>query len=431
MKSAVRTNRISGLVLTDHMFDVPLDWANPDGKKIAVFAREVVDPARETEDLPWLVYLQGGPGFPSPRPTAKSGWLKRALTEYRVLLLDQRGTGRSTPATFQTLAWIGSPQEQADYLINFRADAIVRDAEEIRKQLTGADSKWSILGQSFGGFCAVHYLSAAGESLDEVFIAGGLPPLSLTAADVYRATYKRVLDKNRLYYERYPEDRELARRIVTYIRDQEVLMPSGDRMTPRRFQQLGFSFGGTGGFEDTHYLLETAFVKGPDGPHLSYGFLKQMDSEFTFDTNPLFAILHEAIYCQNDASNWAAATVMSEYPEFDLSGDGPVLFTGEMIYPWMFDEYAGLKPLKEAAEILARYDGWPALYDIDTLGSNEVRCAAVAYYNDMYVERGFSDDTAGRIRGLRLWVTSEYEHSGLRRDGEKILDRLIAMTRDM
>jgi len=31
-------------------------------------------------------------------------WLKRALEEYRVLLLDQRGTGRSTPANRQTLA---------------------------------------------------------------------------------------------------------------------------------------------------------------------------------------------------------------------------------------------------------------------------------------------------------------------------------------
>ena len=54
-----------------------------------------------------------------------------------MLLLDQRGTGRSTPLTFQTLATLGSPQAQADYLKHFRADSIVRDAELIRRELLG------------------------------------------------------------------------------------------------------------------------------------------------------------------------------------------------------------------------------------------------------------------------------------------------------
>ena len=44
----------------------------------------------------------------------------------------------------------------AHYLL-FRADNIVRDAEEIRKNLI-QDKKWSVLGQSFGGFCATNYL---------------------------------------------------------------------------------------------------------------------------------------------------------------------------------------------------------------------------------------------------------------------------------
>jgi hypothetical protein len=47
----------------------------------------------------------------------------------------------------------------------------------------------------------------------------------------------------------------------------------------------------------------------------------------------------------------------------------------------------------------------------------------------MYVERTFFEETAAEIRGLRLWVTSEYEHDGLRADGEQILNRLIAMAR--
>ena len=114
-------------------------------------------------------------------------------------------------------------------------------------------------------------------------------------------------------------------------------------------------------------------------------------------------------------------------PEFEITRDQPVFFTGEMVYPWMFDEYKYLRPLKEAAEILATYDGWPQLYDKSVLQSNTVPCAAVIYYNDMYVERTLSEETAQNIRGIKLWVTSEYEHNGLRADGEKVLGRLLGM----
>jgi hypothetical protein len=99
-----------------------------------------------------------------------------------------------------------------------------------------------------------------------------------------------------------------------------------------------------------------------------------------------------------------------------------------MIYPWMFDDYVYLRPFKEAAEILATYDGWSALYDPDVLVKNDVPCAAAIYYDDMYVERAFSDETAKHIRKVRYWVTSEYEHSGLRDgDSERLLGRLLDM----
>src|ERR1700689_1062150 len=91
------THELHGLVITDHEFSLPLDHATPAGEKIGVFAREVA--ASDGRDRPLLVFFQGGPGSEAPRPTtAKTpGWLERALKDYRVLLLDQRGTGRSTP----------------------------------------------------------------------------------------------------------------------------------------------------------------------------------------------------------------------------------------------------------------------------------------------------------------------------------------------
>lgn len=423
------THRFQGLTLSSHVFNVPLDHSKPNGPTIRIFGREVVATARENDALPWLVFLQGGPGFGAPRPEDHGGWLKRALQEYRVLLLDQRGTGLSTPVTHQTMARFTSPAEMAEYLKHFRADTIVQDAELIRKQLAGEQTRWSVLGQSYGGFCAVHYLSAAPHGLREVYITGGLPSLFRPAEDVYRATYQRVKYKNDLFYARYPDDEARVHEIIKSLMSQNVTLPGGGTLSPRRFQQLGLGFGASNGFEQIHYLLENAFIESTHGPELSYAFLRGVEDLQAFDTNPIFAILHESIYCQEAASNWAAERVRKEYPEFGLSPDQRVLFTGEMIYPWMFDEYAYLQPLKEAAHLLAEFDGWSRLYDIPVLQANTVPCAASIYYNDMYVERAYSEETARTIRGIKTWVTSEYEHNGLRADGEKVFGHLIALLR--
>src|SRR3954454_169978 len=136
-----------GLVLTEREIEVPLDHADPAGERISVFAREVADP--EGLDRPLLVFLQGGPGQEAPRPTrgpTVPAWLDRALQDYRVLMLDQRGTGRSSPVG--TLPGL-SPEEQAERLALFRADDIVADAQFIREHVGVA--MWRILVTAFGG----------------------------------------------------------------------------------------------------------------------------------------------------------------------------------------------------------------------------------------------------------------------------------------
>ena len=55
--------------------------------------------------------------------------------------------------------------------------------------------------------------------------------------------------------------------------------------------------------------------------------------------------------------------------------DDPTFLTGEHIYPWMPEEYGALRPLAEAAQILAEHE-WPALYDFERLAANEVPAAA-------------------------------------------------------
>jgi hypothetical protein len=327
------------------------------------------------------------------------------------------------------MARFSSAKEQADYLKHFRADALVQDAEYIRRQLLGADTPRSVLGQSFGGFCLTHYLSVAPNRVREALFTGGLPPLELSADEVYRATYQRVIEQNRRFYERYPDDVERIHEIVAYLSTHDVQLPGGGHLTPRRFQQLGIEFGFSGGFERVHYVIEQAFVDAADGRELSYGFLRSIESMQSFETSPLYVLLHEAIYCQQQACHWAAERIRPEFAEFSIATDRPVYFTGEMVYPWMSEDYAYLRPLQEAAEILAAFDGWPRLYDTDVLQANTVPSAAAVYYDDMYVERQFSEQTAKAIRGIKLWVTNEYDHSGLRLNGEQILDRLLRLVK--
>jgi pimeloyl-ACP methyl ester carboxylesterase len=400
-----------GLVLVEHEFAVPLDHAQPDGERITVFVREVVDP--DGRDRPFLVYFQGGPGFESPRPTrhpSAPGWLDRALEDYRVLMLDQRGTGRSTPiGALPGLA----PHEQAERLQHFRADAIVRDAEWIRREL-GVE-RWSILGQSFGGLCATTYLSFAPEGLREAIITGGLPALGPAIDEVHAATYGHTLERNRRYYERYPEDRARVLALHERLQAEDVRLPSGDRLTSRRLRQLGGMLGMSDGAEELHYILELPL----DSP----AFLHDAEAALKFARDPLYAVLLEACWADGGATRWSAQRLLPG--EYETT---PELFTGEHVYPWMLEEYGALAPLREAAEILAERE-WPRLYDEAQLRANEVPVAAAIYVDDMYVPREVSEPTAATIRGLKPWITNEYEHNGLRADGERVLGRLIDLVR--
>ncbi|WP_427924441.1 alpha/beta fold hydrolase [Streptomyces sp. cg40] len=427
--------RQPGVVLTDRRFTVPLDHEDPAGETIELYAREVVASDKAgREDLPWLLYLQGGPGFGANRFVGRQAWLDRALDEYRVLLLDQRGTGHSTPLNRQTLPLRGGPAEQAEHLTHFRADSIVRDCETIRPALTGG-APWTVLGQSFGGFCTVNYLSTAPEGLRTALLTGGLPSLDAHADDVYRAAYPRIERKVVAHYDRYPQDVERARRIAEYLLRHEPVLPNGYRLTAEAFQSLGIVLGGSEGSHRLHFLLENAFVRTPQGFELSDAFQEEVQNSLSYAGHPLYALVHEACYAQDDRPTaWSAERVRGEFPQFDaaktLAGDGPLLFTGETIHPWMFDSDPALRPLRETAELLAARTDWQPLYDPARLAANEVPVAAAVYHDDMYVDATHSLRTARAIRGLRTWVTDEFEHDGARAGGTRVLDRLLALTRD-
>eukprot|EP00918_Siedleckia_nematoides_P019783 GHVU01042121.1.p1 GENE.GHVU01042121.1~~GHVU01042121.1.p1 ORF type:complete len:280 (-),score=70.15 GHVU01042121.1:97-843(-) len=169
---------------------------------------------------------------------------------------------------------------------------------------------------------------------------------------------------------------------------------------------------------------------------LSLNFLRTLESLQCFEVAPLYVLLHEAIYCDGGetASRWSAHRVMQRFPEYDwsrqLEAHKHINFTGEAVFPWMMEDYHHLSPLARLAEAVATKTDWETLYDVPALRRcSSVPVVAVVYYDDIHVERSFSEHTAHMIPSCKLWITNEYQHSGLRDDGYAIMSKLLCMLR--
>ncbi len=177
---------------------------------------------------------------------------------------------------------------------------------------------------------------------------------------------------------------------------------------------MGRELGMSDGAETIHHLLEL--------PADSPAFRHDAERATGFARNPIYAILHEACWADGFASRWSAERMLPA----DFRGSE--LLVGEHVYPWMFEDYGALAPLREAAELLAARE-WPRLYDPQVLRANRVPLAAAVYVEDMYVERAFSEQTLAEVGAARPWITSEYDHNGLRADGERVLGHLLDLAR--
>lgn len=415
-----------GLRITDHVLEVPLDHgaaAGPSAPHLSLFARELAAPGGE--DRPFLLYLQGGPGFEAPRSDGPSSppWLARALRDFRVIMLDQRGTGRSTPVGLDSALPEGAipgastlreatPAQQADYLALFRADSIVADAELLRVAL-GAET-WTVLGQSFGGFTTLRYLSVASRSVAAAMFTGGLPVLGPRIDEAYALTWDGMIARSERHWSRFPGDRERMRALVDLARSGDLSTADGAPVGPERLRRLGHLLGASGGQEKVHHLLELD----PRSP----AFRADLAGALPFSgRNPIYAVLHESCWADGGATRWAAQRTMP-----DAVREDPTLLAGEHVHREAIAEDSQLAPWAEAAELLAARE-WPALYDPAALAEAACPVAAAVYYDDAYVPRELSLETASHLRDPRLWITSEFEHNGLRASGEGVLDHLLGL----
>lgn len=397
-----------------------------------------------------MVYLEGGPGFGNVEPKNHPLTSQVLNRGYQLLYLDYRGTGLSTPINAAHLKTLGGAREQADYLKLFRQDNIVRDLEAVRGCLAkegGLEkemSQWSIFGQSFGGFVSLTYLSKYPESLRESFMTGGLAPIRRTAEEVYKATFKKVIQRNKDYYKMFPEDVAKVRRVVEFIAKDPIPLPAGGFLTVPRFLSLGISFGMHGGLNAVHNLILKTVADLDQFGFFSRSTLNYYDQALSFDVAPIYAILHEAIYCYRSGikSDWAAARVASKLKEFSwlvspdttkeiqIPTEQPIYFTGEMVFPSHFDTYPELNEMKAAAHLLADYDEWEDLYDPRQLAENKVPVYAASFIEDMYVDFDLARETAAEVEGIKVYETNSMYHNALRACSEQVISALFKMRDD-
>ena len=397
MSTVIRT--LQDLTVEEHTLTVPLVWGDPaDHRTIDIFARVV---AREGgESLPYLVFLQGGPGHEAPRPFHSStspAWLDEALAHYRLVLLDQRGTGLSTPVGDHDLA--RGAEAVAEHLTHLRADAIVRDCEAMREHL-GATT-WSVLGQSFGGFTTLAYLSTDAASLEDVFITGGLSAVGRHPDDVYALCYDKMRDASERYYRRFPEHRDAMRRLVDLADAGGIVLPDGEVVSRSRLRSVGSALGTNDGWQTLWSILE----RDPSSNAFRYDLMHAMPYD---GRNPLYFAFHESSYADGHATRWSAER--TEPTDFR---DDPTLFTGEHIRREWTETVPAFQPWRDVALHLAEFE-WPSIYDAAAISASGATGAAAVYINDVYVPYEFSLETAKLLPGVQLWQTSEYEHNGLR-----------------
>jgi pimeloyl-ACP methyl ester carboxylesterase len=168
---------IQGIEARCGTFDVPEDRASPEGRTIGlnvVVLPATVGPARKDA----VAFLAGGPGAAATEQGIAQGLRASALNVFRdILLVDQRGTGRSKPG---------------DDVTQYGTRMAMDDLEAVRSAL--GYRQLDVLGSSYGATAAQVYLRLHPASVRTLVLSGA------TAIDVpifhhWAVNAQRALDQ--------------------------------------------------------------------------------------------------------------------------------------------------------------------------------------------------------------------------------------------
>ncbi len=164
------------------------------------------------------------------------------------------------------------------------------------------------------------YLSLIPNPPSICLLTGGIAPMLTNVDDVYHALRERVKERNLKYYDMYPGDVDVVKRIVARLEKEPTKLPSGGILTARRFRMVGIGLGGSpSAFTSLHSLFSSAFVS-DDDDDFTRSFLKEMETTQPFDDHPIYFLLHESIYADSnskcDKTEWSAFRAYESSNEF-------------------------------------------------------------------------------------------------------------------
>ena len=186
--------------------DVPLDPANPDGPKVGVFVARIGALGAEPRADP-LLLIAGGPGGSTvDMYLQERGAFEQVRRERDLILVDQRGTGRSNAgfecAVRDDLSLDTAGLEELTRVVDdclarlehdprfYTTSVAVQDLEHVRAAL-GLD-QWNVYGVSYGTRVAQHYLRRYPERVRSVILDGVVPPGLVLGPDVAREAQRAL-----------------------------------------------------------------------------------------------------------------------------------------------------------------------------------------------------------------------------------------------
>ena len=180
--------------------EVPENRAKPDGRKISLFAAILPANTVTPKDDPLLI-LAGGPGQSASNLAAFASRLTEIRRTRDVVLIDQRGTGRSSALTCAAF----KPREDEVFetdpvprarecvaelaaggvdLAQYTTTAWIADLEAMREALGYA--RWNLWGGSYGTRVAQEYVRRHAARVRTMTLDGVAPPAMIISLDVWQ-----------------------------------------------------------------------------------------------------------------------------------------------------------------------------------------------------------------------------------------------------